>query len=138
MTDDMFPAMPSSKIAAADREGEDTGRDATILPSSPAPDVLSSPHVSPSVALALVVSAMLCACATVQPSPPPTEPPLPRTAEPPPPKINLSGFPLAYRQGYADGCSSASGPQRKDAERFASDTNYNMGWQDGISLCRKR
>ena len=29
--------------------------------------------------------------------------PLPPNAEPPPPNVNLSGFPLPYRQGYADG-----------------------------------
>ena len=46
---------------------------------------------------------------------PPPAPPLPRNAEPPPPPINLSGFPLPYRQGYADGCASAAGTERKDA-----------------------
>jgi hypothetical protein len=75
-------------------------------------------------------------CAPVQP--PPAAPPLPRTAEPPPPSINLSGFPLPYRQGYADGCASASGAERKDGSRFASDPNYRTGWQDGIALCRKK
>jgi hypothetical protein len=64
--------------------------------------------------------------------------PLPSTAEPPPPAINLSGFPLPYRQGYADGCASASGPQRQDAERFGGDPNYRTGWQDGIALCKKK
>ena len=29
------------------------------------------------------------------------------------------GFPLPYRQGYADGCASATGAERKDAARFA-------------------
>jgi len=82
----------------------------------------------------------LSACATVQAPPAPSPPaaPLPRHAEPPAPKINLSGFPLAYRQGYADGCASATGPQRRDAERFAKDSDYNLGWQDGIGLCKKR
>lgn len=93
-------------------------------------------------ALALVL--LVAGCATVPgvgPAPSAPErsaPPLPRTAEPPPPKINLSGFPLAYRQGYADGCASAAGPQRRDAERFGKDTDYSMGWQDGVALCRKR
>ena len=58
--------------------------------------------------------------------------------EPPPPAINLSGFPLPYRQGYADGCASVTGPERKDATRFAADGNYRTGWQDGLALCRKR
>jgi hypothetical protein len=61
--------------------------------------------------------------------------PLPRDTEPPPPNVNLSGFPLPYRQGYADGCASASGPERKDAARFASDGNYRTGWQDGRVMC---
>lgn len=65
-------------------------------------------------------------------------PPMPANREPPPPNVNLSGFPLPYRQGYADGCASASGTQRKDAARFDSDPNYRTGWQDGITLCRKR
>jgi hypothetical protein len=68
----------------------------------------------------------------------PAAPPLPRNAEPPPPSVNLSGFPLPYRQGYADGCASVAGPQRKDAERFSGDPNYRMGWQDGIALCRRK
>ena len=80
-----------------------------------------------------------CVTAPVPEPPAPTSaPPLPRHAEPPPPKINLSGFPLAYRQGYADGCASATGPQRRDGERFNKDTDYSMGWQDGVSLCKKR
>jgi len=61
--------------------------------------------------------------------------PLPPNAEPPPPNVNLSGFPLPYRQGYADGCASAHGAERKDAARFASDGNYRTGWQDGRVMC---
>jgi len=93
--------------------------------------------------VAFAAALALTACATVAPTPePPAEPksapPVPRHAEPPAPKINLSGFPLAYRQGYADGCASAAGPQRRDGERFGKDTDYSMGWQDGVSLCKKR
>ena len=67
----------------------------------------------------LRVHALVPACATVPHAPPrPTAPPLPRNAEPPPPPVNLSGFPLPYRQGYADGCASATGAERKDAVRF--------------------
>jgi hypothetical protein len=94
-----------------------------------------------SVALAVIVGG----CAQVAPrpavEPPPTLPaakPVAPEAEPPPPAINLSGFPLPYRQGYADGCASATGGERKDAVRFASDGNYRTGWQDGIALCRKK
>jgi len=79
-----------------------------------------------------------CATAPVGPStPPPAAPPLPRNAEPPPPPINLSGFPLPYRQGYADGCASFKGPERKDAERFTGDLNYRTGWEEGIALCKR-
>jgi hypothetical protein len=68
----------------------------------------------------------------------PTAPPIPANAEPPPPAVNLSGFPLPYRQGYADGCASATGPERKDKPRFGADGNYRTGWQDGVALCRKK
>jgi hypothetical protein len=87
-------------------------------------------------AVAFVVAG--CATAPVPPSAPPTALPLPRTAEPPPPPINLSGFPLPYRQGYADGCASVKGPERKDSERFDGDPNYRMGWQDGLALCKRK
>ena len=92
-----------------------------------------------------VVAIGAAGCATAPPgpgpAPPPTvpaAPPTPRNAEPPPPNVNLSGFPLPYRQGYADGCSSATGPQRRDASRYSGDANYRTGWQDGLALCRKR
>jgi hypothetical protein len=95
-----------------------------------------------------VLGLALAACATVPdaPSPAPiptptapkpTVPPLPRTAEPPPPPVNLEGFPLPYRQGFADGCASAGGVERKDATRFAAGGNYRTGWQDGLAQCRR-
>jgi len=59
----------------------------------------------------------------------------PSTVEPPRPKHNLSGFPLPYRQGYDDGCNSVQGKERKDAQRFARDMDYRIGWQDGYALC---
>ncbi len=68
----------------------------------------------------------------------PASTPVPRNVEPPPPNVNLSGFPLPYRQGYADGCASATGPERKDSTRFAARGNYRTGWQDGLALCRKK
>jgi hypothetical protein len=88
--------------------------------------------------------AVIGGCATTLPGPRdetptgPSAPPLPAHTEPPPPAVNLSGFPLTYRQGYADGCASATGPQRKDTTRFAADGNYRTGWQDGLALCQKR
>jgi hypothetical protein len=92
-------------------------------------------------AVALLVAA---GCATTGPTPAPAPPsrpataPVPANVEPPPPNVNLSGFPLPYRQGYADGCASARGSERKDATRFAADGNYRTGWQDGLALCRKK
>jgi len=87
----------------------------------------------------------LSGCATVPSGPPGgardaggTPAALPANVEPPPPSVNLSGFPLPYRQGYADGCASAGGGERKDAARFAADGNYRTGWQDGRALCAKK
>jgi hypothetical protein len=97
------------------------------------------------LAAALLVAIGAAGCATTPPGPGPTPPPsapsappTPRNAEPPPPNVNLSGFPLPYRQGYADGCASASGPQRRDGARYSADANYRTGWQDGLALCRKK
>ena len=92
------------------------------------------------VALAIAMGG--CAQVATQPTAePPAKPaaqPIAPNKEPPPPAINLSGFPLPYRQGYADGCASAGGAERKDAVRFASDDNYRTGWQDGVALCHKK
>lgn len=96
-----------------------------------------------------VLALALAACATVpeapspgsgpppSPAAKPTAPPLPRDAQPPPPPVNLEGFPLPYRQGFADGCASAGGLERKDTTRFAADGNYRTGWQDGLAQCRR-
>jgi len=89
-----------------------------------------------SIACAFVLAG--CATAPVAPPTAPPAAPLPRNAEPPPPAVNLSGFPLAYRQGYADGCASSKGAERKDGDRFAADPNYRTGWMDGIALCRRK
>jgi hypothetical protein len=92
-------------------------------------------------ALMFAAVAALAGCATVAPVTAPSPPvaaPLPANREPPPPAVNLSGFPLPYRQGYADGCASVSGSERKDAARFAADPNYRTGWQDGVTLCRRK
>ena len=95
-------------------------------------------------ACAIVLAFAVGGCATVPIGGPVVPPaaaqpaPVPRNVEPPPPPINLSGFPLPYRQGYADGCASIAGTERKDAARFAGDPNYRTGWQDGLALCRKK
>jgi hypothetical protein len=57
----------------------------------------------------------------------------------PPPKINLAGFPPAFRDGYVDGCRSAQPgtSKQRDETRFAHDAQYAMGWRDGNDICRK-
>jgi hypothetical protein len=57
----------------------------------------------------------------------------------PPPKINLAGFPAAFRDGYGDGCQSAKPGafKRRDERRFAKDARYASGWRDGYDICRR-
>jgi len=52
------------------------------------------------------------------------------------------GYPLAYADGFDDGCHSgrkAGGSIlddfRKDVTRFSSDTQYAQGWSDGFRQC---
>lgn len=93
----------------------------------------------PRLPFIVVALALVAGCATTGTGEPaPTAPPLSRTAEPPPPPVNLSGFPLPYRQGYSDGCASATGPQRRDATRYSGDANYRTGWIDGSALCKRK
>ena len=104
------------------------------------------PPVAPSRrwARARIAAAALAlgGCAAMPPGAPDGAPPaataLPADAEPPVPNVNLSGFPLPYRQGYADGCASAGARERKDAARYAADGNYRTGWIDGRAICAKR
>jgi hypothetical protein len=114
-------------------------------------------HFLRRVFFAAVLGAMLVAgCATVSappagpspavPGPGPAAPPEtpgriqapPTTSVNPPTSVNLQGFPLPYRQGYADGCASVGMLEQKDAVRFKSDGQYRTGWQDGFALCKKR
>jgi hypothetical protein len=106
---------------------------------------------------ALVASAaalVVAACASMSPPlPPGGQPPVGPAAQPPAPakpqappttspnppaNVNLQGFPLPYRQGYADGCASIGSVEHKDAARFKSDGQYRTGWQDGNFLCKKK
>jgi hypothetical protein len=59
--------------------------------------------------------------------------------KPPPPRVNLAGFPPAFRDGYADGCDSArkGASKRRDDTRFSHDQQYAQGWRDGYDICRK-
>src|SRR5258706_5756321 len=56
------------------------------------------------------------------------------------PAYNLTGYPPAVRDGYIDGCESATKTSfaRKDARRMADDAQYSMGWNDGFSLCKPK
>lgn len=52
------------------------------------------------------------------------------------------GYPLAYAEGYDDGCHSgkqAGGSMfdqfKKDVRRFDSDNDYAQGWSDGFRQC---
>jgi hypothetical protein len=57
----------------------------------------------------------------------------------PPADVNLSGYPLAFRQGYADGCASARrNTEQRDAGRWSADMQYRQGWTDGRSICGMR
>jgi len=100
-------------------------------------------------AVALLIAA-LAGCATVAPTAPPgstapatapagTTAPAPKPyVEPPPPPVNLQGFPPTYRLGFGDGCATARGTEQKDATRFSADGNYRTGWQDGVAQCKKK
>ncbi len=104
------------------------------------------PSVAPSswrrCALVVLAALALGGCAGLPPAADdgaaPAPRPVPANAEPPAPAVNLSGFPLPYRQGYTDGCASAGGREQKDAARYASDGNYRTGWIDGRAICARK
>jgi hypothetical protein len=95
---------------------------------------------------ALTLLAFLAGCASVPPAQPPAPtPPAPSApakpapyVEPPPPPVNLQGFPPAYRLGFGDGCATGRGTEKKDPVRFSNDGNYRVGWQDGLAQCRRQ
>src|SRR5881227_351162 len=97
-------------------------------------------HLVPLVTLLLSAG---CALHALAPPPDRPEPPAAaqeRRSQASRPTYNLTGYPPAVRDGYIDGCESAKGTQyaRKDAQRFADDAQYQMGWNDGNSICKKR
>jgi hypothetical protein len=134
-----FYAFPAVAFGS-DRSGR---LDVHVKPVKVRSHAASCAHTLRSSLAALLVLA-IAGCAQlptgpgVPPPEPPMAPPIAPNVEPPPPAVNLSGFPLPYRQGYADGCASATGAERKDATRFVADGNYRTGWQDGIALCRRK
>jgi len=87
--------------------------------------IAAQDRLSQTIGVLVAVALLLGACAT---------------AKPPPPKVNLAGFPPAFRDGYADGCQSAKpfSAKHRDDARYARDTQYASGWRDGYDICRKR
>jgi len=55
-----------------------------------------------------------------------------------PANVNLSGFPPAFRDGYADGCASAGGNVARNNARFRGDLQYAQGWRDGLDICQRQ
>jgi hypothetical protein len=97
----------------------------------------------PRVAILLLLAG--CAARPVAPPPVSTAPETPAQAEvrrqqASRPTYNLAGYPPAVREGYIDGCESAKGTSygRKDAARFANDAQYQMGWNDGFGICKRK
>lgn len=89
------------------------------------------------------IAAVLAGCAARPAVQPVTTPETPaqaqqRREQASAPKYNLAGYPPAVRDGYIDGCETAKGSRygRKDAKRFADDGQYQMGWNDGHSICK--
>ena len=85
----------------------------------------------------MLLAGLVAGCAATAPS---SSPPSPqREARAPARTIdrNLSGFPLAFRQGYVDGCDSGTGDRRRDDGRYKGDLDYTMGWNDGYAVCRR-
>ncbi len=86
---------------------------------------------------------ILSGCTLMEPvmSPPENETrpegPLPPSTRP---TYNLSGYPAATPEGYIDGCEMAKKTRygQKDEARYASDGQYQMGWNDGFDLCQAR
>jgi hypothetical protein len=64
--------------------------------------------------------------------------PITKTQSPRAPGVNLSGYPVAFREGYSDGCASAGGSLQRDEPRYKSDGQYALGWRDGYDICKKR
>ena len=89
---------------------------------------------------ALFLAAALAACATVPRAPETPAQAGERRAKAPRPAYNLSGYPPAARDGYIDGCESAkkSAWGGKDEKRYATDSQYQMGWKDGYAICSRR
>src|SRR5438045_9705504 len=95
----------------------------------------SFPHRRPLCALSLLFAFALAGCASTSHPPAVIAPPTASSNPNPPANVNLSGYPLEFRQGYADGCASAHGTHQRDEARFKSDTMYRQGFEAGKSIC---
>ena len=74
-----------------------------------------------------LVATLLAGCGAIAPERKPDQ------------RVNLSGYSQSFKQGYSDGCESAgSRGQRRDENRFKTEADYMMGWNDGFSVCRRR
>jgi len=61
------------------------------------------------------------------------------TSEPKARVVNQGGYSDDFKQGYAEGCESASGRgQRRNESRYKTEADYMMGWNDGYSACQRR
>jgi hypothetical protein len=91
-------------------------------------------------ALALALLAACAAPPVIDTSPETRAQAQERRAQAARPAYNLAGYPPAVREGYIDGCESAKGTAyaRKDAQRFGADPKYQMGWNDGFSICKPK
>ena len=78
------------------------------------------------VTLAALAVALLAGCAGGPPAKPASAP------------VNLSGYSTTFKEGYAEGCESASSrSQRRQEGRYKTEADYMMGWNDGFSACRR-
>ncbi len=90
---------------------------------------------------AIFVLSVLASCAMLEPTqtPPGERPsgPLPPSTRP---AYNLSGYPPATKEGYIDGCETAKESLYgfKDEDRYETDGQYRIGWDDGFDLCRDK
>ncbi len=92
----------------------------------------------------LLLTLSSCALTTppiqILPQPKPAAPlakPMPPSTRP---AYNLSGYPAAMKTGYIDGCETAKNTiyGNKDESRYETDGQYQIGWNDGFDLCRKK
>jgi hypothetical protein len=77
--------------------------------------------------LFFLYAALLAGCAADGPIAP-----APKSAAPQ--RYNLSGYSADFKQGYADACAT---PRRRNEARFKAGGDYQMGWSDGSSICKK-